>query len=98
VRYEEARKAREQKKKVDDLKRELAWSHVASKEDELKAKLQEAEKAKRVVAKVESSLQEAKVDTVSFLVFISNYFLDSSGCCKHRGHKTRRGYRSSREH
>jgi hypothetical protein len=33
VRFEEALKAREQKKKADELKKELAWAHVAAKED-----------------------------------------------------------------
>lgn len=32
VRFEEASKAREQRFKVDELKKELAWAHVAAKE------------------------------------------------------------------
>ena len=32
-RYEEAQKAREQVKKADDLKKELAWAHVATKQE-----------------------------------------------------------------
>ena len=32
VRFEEAKRARDQKRKADDLKKELAWSYVASKE------------------------------------------------------------------
>ena len=31
-RYEEAQKAREQRHKADELKKELAWAHVATKE------------------------------------------------------------------
>lgn len=31
--FEEASKAREQRHKVDEIKKELAWAHVASKED-----------------------------------------------------------------
>lgn len=69
IRYQEANKAREQKKKVDDLKRELAWAHVAGKEQELKAKVQENEKVKRVLPKLEASLAEAKV---KFFIRISN--------------------------
>ena len=33
LRCQEARKAMEQKAKVDDLKKELAWAHVKSKEN-----------------------------------------------------------------
>lgn len=32
VRFEEASKAREQRFKVDELKKELAWAHVAAKQ------------------------------------------------------------------
>lgn len=32
VRFEEASKAREQRCKVDELKKELAWAHVAAKQ------------------------------------------------------------------
>lgn len=32
MRFEEASKAREQRFKVDELKKELAWAHVAAKE------------------------------------------------------------------
>lgn len=32
ARYEEAEKAREQRHKADELKKELAWAHVAAKE------------------------------------------------------------------
>ena len=31
-RYEEAERAREQRHKADELKKELAWAHVAAKE------------------------------------------------------------------
>lgn len=61
MKFEEANKAREQKKKVDDLKRELAWSHVASKENELTAKVQESAKASRVLPKLQASIDKAKV-------------------------------------
>lgn len=33
TRFEEASKAREQRHKADELKKELAWAHVASKQD-----------------------------------------------------------------
>lgn len=32
ARFEEASKARQQKQRADDLKKELAWAHVATKE------------------------------------------------------------------
>jgi len=37
-RFDEADKARKQKAKQDDLKKELAWAHVKSKQDELEKK------------------------------------------------------------
>ena len=33
MRFEEASKAREQRHKADELKKELAWAHVASKQE-----------------------------------------------------------------
>lgn len=33
ARFDEASKAREQKQRADDLKKELAWAHVATKEE-----------------------------------------------------------------
>jgi hypothetical protein len=33
TRFEEASKAREQRHKADELKKELAWAHVAGKQD-----------------------------------------------------------------
>lgn len=33
TRFEEASKAREQRHKADELKRELAWAHVAGKQE-----------------------------------------------------------------
>ena len=46
VRFEEASKAREQRHKADELKKELAWAHVASKQEELTKKIQEVTKIK----------------------------------------------------
>ncbi|KAH9936685.1 P-loop containing nucleoside triphosphate hydrolase protein [Fomitopsis serialis] len=53
-RFEEAQKAREQRHKADDLKKELAWAHVASKEEEL-AKIDEASEK---IAAIEGSLED----------------------------------------
>jgi chromosome segregation ATPase len=61
ARYEEAAKAREQKKKVDDLKKELAWAHVAGKQLQLDKKVQEAAKLARRLPKIEESIQMAQV-------------------------------------
>jgi hypothetical protein len=46
VRFEEASKARDQRHKADELKKELAWAHVAAKEEELTKKIQEVTKIK----------------------------------------------------
>jgi chromosome segregation ATPase len=61
ARYEEAAKAREQKKKVDDLKKELAWSHVAAKEAEMVKAVQDAAKLARRLPRIEESVQKAEV-------------------------------------
>jgi len=61
ARYDEAEKAREQKKAAEDLKKELAWSHVAAKEEEMKKKIEEVAKAARRLPKIEESLKEAQV-------------------------------------
>ena len=61
IRYEEAAKAREQKQKADDLKKELAWSHVAAKEEEMTKKIEEAAKLGRRLPKIRENIQEAQV-------------------------------------
>ncbi|KAJ7578553.1 P-loop containing nucleoside triphosphate hydrolase protein [Mycena floridula] len=64
-RYEEANKAREQKKKLIDLKRELAWAFVATKDAELEDKVREHERAKRGPVKVQQSLEAAQAALAS---------------------------------
>ncbi|KAF8727723.1 hypothetical protein AX14_007074 [Amanita brunnescens Koide BX004] len=61
ARYEEAAKAREQKKRVDELKKELAWSLVKTKEVELNEKLDDLAKANRKIPKIENQLADARV-------------------------------------
>jgi hypothetical protein len=61
LRYEEAAKAREQKQKADDLKKELAWSHVSAKEEEMTKKIEEAAKQGRRLPKIEENIREAQV-------------------------------------
>ncbi|PFH51262.1 hypothetical protein AMATHDRAFT_59575 [Amanita thiersii Skay4041] len=60
VRYEEAEKAREQKRRADDLKKELAWAHIRSKEEEVTQKLEDLAKAQRKLPKIETELEAAK--------------------------------------
>ena len=60
-RYSEAKKARETQNKVDELKKELAWSHVGVKEHELREQMQKVEKLKRRIPKVEEEITKAKV-------------------------------------
>ena len=66
VRYAEASKAREQKKKADDLKKELAWSHVASKKNEMEEAIQHAAKLTRRLAKIEENVQSSEVSSFFF--------------------------------
>lgn len=66
TRYNEAEKAREQKKRADDLKRELAWSHVAAKQEEMSNKIDEAAKLSRRLPKIEESVKQAEVSSYFF--------------------------------
>lgn len=61
-RYQEATKAREQKKRADDLKKELAWAHVATKEGELLKKTEEVAKLEHRLPKIEQSVKGAEVN------------------------------------
>ncbi|KAG1897410.1 uncharacterized protein F5891DRAFT_1191845 [Suillus fuscotomentosus] len=75
VRFEEASKAREQRCKVDELKKELAWAHVAATQAvrtdllnipfdpsdmEMEAKLEEVAKAERRLRKIEAEMKTAE--------------------------------------
>jgi hypothetical protein len=68
ARYQEATKAREQKKRADDLKKELAWAHVAAKEEEMSKKMEEAAKLSRRLPKIEGSVKEAEVSFPEFIL------------------------------
>lgn len=70
ARYAEASKARQQKRKADDLKKELAWSHVASKKTEMEEAIQHAAKLTRRLAKIEENVQSSEVRNF-FLLFLS---------------------------
>ncbi|KAI0081596.1 P-loop containing nucleoside triphosphate hydrolase protein [Panus rudis PR-1116 ss-1] len=60
ARFKEAKKARDQKRRVDELKNELAWAHVNAKEREMTTKIEELERLKRRVTKVQEKVQEAE--------------------------------------
>ena len=61
AKFEEAKRARDQKKKIDELKKEKAWAHVKTKELELEAKLEEVQRAERNLPKIIERLQEIEV-------------------------------------
>ncbi|KAF8911589.1 hypothetical protein CPB84DRAFT_1842078 [Gymnopilus junonius] len=60
ARYNEAAKAQEQKEKVDDLKKELAWSYVSAKEAELERMMEEVAKLTRRLPRIEENIRAAK--------------------------------------
>lgn len=60
-RFKEASRAREQKQKADDLKRELAWAHVRAKEEEMRAKVFEAAKLESRLPKLQEKVDGAEV-------------------------------------
>jgi hypothetical protein len=62
ARFEEASKAREQKHKAETLKKELAWAHVAAKEEELTGRIQEVAKIRKGrLPKLEKEIVTAQV-------------------------------------
>lgn len=63
MRFEEASKAREQKKKLDELKKELAWAHVRGKEEDMTKKFGEVAKMSRRLPKIQANIDEASVST-----------------------------------
>ena len=76
-RYNEAEKAREQKKRADDLKKELAWSHVAAKQEEMSNKLEETAKLARRLPKIKESVKQAEVSSCCSMTFELNSMFDS---------------------
>ncbi|TFK73649.1 P-loop containing nucleoside triphosphate hydrolase protein [Pluteus cervinus] len=61
AKFQEAAKAREQKAKVDNLKKELAWAHVNKKQEEMTKKFEEVAKLTKRIPKIEESLAAAQV-------------------------------------
>ncbi|KAG6871660.1 hypothetical protein C0993_002935, partial [Termitomyces sp. T159_Od127] len=61
IRFQEAAKAREQKQKADDLKKELAWAHVRSKEEEMEEKFKEVAKQEARLPRIQQSIEAAEV-------------------------------------
>ncbi|KAF8551706.1 P-loop containing nucleoside triphosphate hydrolase protein [Imleria badia] len=59
-RFQEASKAREQRFKADELKKELAWAHVAAKQGEMEAKFEDLAKAERRLPRIEAEVQTAE--------------------------------------
>ncbi|KAG6831338.1 hypothetical protein H0H92_011253 [Tricholoma furcatifolium] len=60
IRFKEATKAREQKQKADQLKKELAWAHVRAKEEEMEKQFQEIAKQEARLPKIESNIEVAE--------------------------------------
>jgi hypothetical protein len=69
VRFEEASKARDQRHKADELKKELAWAHVAAKEAELTKKIQEVTKVRtNRLPKLKKEVDDAQVRLLCALI------------------------------
>ena len=66
ARFDEAKKAREQQRRVLELKRELAWAHVATKQAEYEAKMTDQAKSERTEQKIEQALADTEVWFDSF--------------------------------
>ncbi|KAJ7757255.1 P-loop containing nucleoside triphosphate hydrolase protein [Mycena maculata] len=61
TRFEEAEKAREQKNKVDELKKELVWARINSKEEEMKAKFEAVAKLAGRLSQIQENLEKAEL-------------------------------------
>jgi chromosome segregation ATPase len=59
-RYDEADNARKQKAKQDDLKKEMAWAHVQSKQDELQQKEGQVANLESKLPKITAEIEQAK--------------------------------------
>ncbi|KAH9926088.1 P-loop containing nucleoside triphosphate hydrolase protein [Amylocystis lapponica] len=73
TRFEEAAKAREQRHRADELKKELAWAHVATKEQEMKTKFEEVAQLTRRVPKIQEKLEKAEADFDSASQSVAKY-------------------------
>lgn len=60
-RFEEAENARKQKAKQDDLKKELAWAHVKTKENELLSKSSDVASLEGKLPKIQAEIDAEKV-------------------------------------
>ncbi|KAH9925422.1 P-loop containing nucleoside triphosphate hydrolase protein [Epithele typhae] len=99
TRYEEAKKAREQRHKADELKKELAWAHVATKEAELQKQLVEVEKAKHKAAKQQESLTaaQAKLEAIEEEVIEKEREMEEYGTAEQLEDQKREATKKRRE-
>lgn len=75
-RLREAQKARDQKKRVDELKKELVWAHVNDKKAEMTDAINQVAELKARQTQIQQKLQEAQVRYTSVVCwFVLN------GCC-----------------
>ncbi|KAH9980223.1 hypothetical protein BGW80DRAFT_1274148 [Lactifluus volemus] len=72
TRFEEASKAREQRHKADELTKELAWAHVATKQGEVTEKATEVHKLEQRIPKIQRSLDGADSDEHSISENLKN--------------------------
>jgi len=74
-RFNEAKKARDQKTRIEQLKKEKAWAFVYGKEAELGALVEEAAKQGRRIPKIEEQLKGMKVGILSRGSLYFNWFI-----------------------
>ncbi|KAF4606632.1 Structural maintenance of chromosomes protein 6 [Pleurotus pulmonarius] len=72
-RFEEAAKARELKKKQDELKKELAWAHVKTKELEMEKQMRDTAKLAKGVPKLQELVDEAEAKFQSATEEVARY-------------------------
>ncbi|KAK0503863.1 P-loop containing nucleoside triphosphate hydrolase protein [Armillaria luteobubalina] len=89
TRFQEATKARDQKKKVDELKKELAWSFVHDKEAEMTKAVEHAAKTGRRIPKIEDHLKQAraKFDAETAAVALCDEEFHALGDMNHLGER-----------
>ncbi|KAL5533334.1 SMC6 [Sanghuangporus sanghuang] len=65
-RYKAAQRAVQTRERLDELKQEQAWAHVAAKEDQMRTKIEEVAKKTRKLPKFQEKVDAAKKDFAGY--------------------------------
>lgn len=77
TKYQEASKARDQKKKADEIKKEYAWALVKRKEDQLETQMKALVKLESRLPRLEESFNKLEVRPLIFPCVLGAYLWDT---------------------